>query len=583
MRHIFTALVSAIEAAVISLAGLVLIAIPVLLTGIITFSLGVEASTLGTVISALWLLGHGATLQLRLGEEQLLDFGLGTQPMLVEFSLIPVGLSLVTVLLAWNMGRRFTTHFSTGATAVMAGSLGFAAVTCVLATLTQEVVAEPAWQLSLYGFLWFGVPAIIGLGTQHTDVLSQFWFKIKVTAEHYGAPKLGWAFETYVARTLKLVGALLATVIGLSGVIVAVALIVGYVDVMSLTQALQLDVIGEIVFFVGQLLFLPTFMLWAIAWLSGAGFQVGAGSIVSPFETLLGPLPSIPVFAAIPDSWGSWGLAAILIVVFAAATVGLLFGDLPEFRNPHAWVTMIVSIVSACLAATLLGLILMLASGAMGPGRLAEVGPDAWWAALFLAGELSVGLVAGMMLRRVMHTSLLPPREESPEFVEIISAPPRATLPANDTVSFGSAAADEQVTETIEVESAVVAYPAAMLDDADTAVFEASHEVMETVPKGPETATTPSVAATGEEETVDLSESVLEESDTAQAGVNEEPEETTFSRIADPLEDTDQPWFRKAARPKKKRELPSFDPEKLEEAYSWDAPPVNPEDDDLRS
>lgn len=576
MRHIFTALVSAIEAAVISLAGLVLIAIPVLLTGIITFSLSVEASTLGTIISALWLLGHGATLRLRLSEESLLELGLETQPMLVEFSLIPLGLSLISVLLAWNMGRRFSEEFSTGLAAVIGGTLGFAVVTWILSTATHEVVAEPAWQLSVYGLFWFGIPSFLGLGMQHADVLGQAWFRVKVTAEHYGAPKLGWSFETYVGRTLKLVGALLAAIMALGGFTVTVALIFGYVDVMSLTQSMQLDAIGDIVFFVGQLVFLPTFMLWAIAWLSGAGFQIGAGSMVSPFETLLGPLPSVPVFAAIPDAWGNWGFAAILLIVLAAAVVGVCFGDLPEFRNPPAWVTAIVAVVGAVLAATCFGLMLMLSSGAMGPGRLTEVGPDAWLSALLLAGELAVGLVAGMMLRRAMRTSLLKAGDKEPELVEIVSAPPRISVPARAqpgeaTHSLASTAVETEIDlEEAETVDLTFAVGEAHLQDERCTSTQAT-----------EVAEHPDPSET--QETVDLSETVLEGEESDPFNTHEEPVETTFSRIADPEEDTDQPWFRKAVKPKKKRELPSFDPERLEEAYSWDAPPVNPEGDDLRS
>ncbi|HEY3407214.1 MAG TPA: DUF6350 family protein, partial [Propionicimonas sp.] len=65
---------------------------------------------------------------------------------------------------------------------------------------------------------------------------------------------------------------------------------------------------------------------WAAAWLLGAGFTVGTGSLVSLSTTELGMLPAVPVFGALPPVGAAdpWMLAWLALGVAAAAFAGFV-------------------------------------------------------------------------------------------------------------------------------------------------------------------------------------------------------------------------------------------------------------------
>src|SRR5699024_1661114 len=108
------------------------------------------------------------------------------------------------------------------------------------------------------------------------------------------------ALPDRAAEVFRLTAAALAALLMLGTLGFAAAIVIGYVDIISLTQSLQLDAFGALMLFVLQLAFLPTAWIWSISWFAGSGFAVGAATSVTPFDTLLGPLPVLPLFGAIP-------------------------------------------------------------------------------------------------------------------------------------------------------------------------------------------------------------------------------------------------------------------------------------------
>ena len=61
---------------------------------------------------------------------------------------------------------------------------------------------------------------------------------------------------------------------------------------------------------------LPNVVLLASTYLLGPGFAVGSGTVVSPAEVSLGPVPSVPVLAALPDDGWAPGWTIALLAVF---------------------------------------------------------------------------------------------------------------------------------------------------------------------------------------------------------------------------------------------------------------------------
>ena len=65
--------------------------------------------------------------------------------------------------------------------------------------------------------------------------------------------------------------------------------------------------------------------MFALAWTSGSGFALGVGSQAGPLATAVGPLPSIPVFAALPAGALDYGFVALVVPALAGLLAGWWF------------------------------------------------------------------------------------------------------------------------------------------------------------------------------------------------------------------------------------------------------------------
>ena len=111
------------------------------------------------------------------------------------------------------------------------------------------------------------------------------------------------------------------------------------------------------------------------------GFAIGEGSYVSPLATQLGPLPALPVFAAIPTGGFERGILFALVPVVTAFLATVFSRKFAEgLRWEYATrfgAASVLSLVSATIAAGLALLLALIASGSFGPGRFSWVGIDA--------------------------------------------------------------------------------------------------------------------------------------------------------------------------------------------------------------
>ena len=153
-------------------------------------------------------------------------------------------------------------------------------------------------------------------------------------------------------------------------------------------------------------------VVWALAWATGAGFSLGAGTTTSPFQTALGPLPEVPVLAAVPtgDPW-VFASGVLAIPVVAGLLAGWWFcregenhlDDWMAIRLPLRWITFLLSTVLtvvfiAAVGAGLVSVLAWLSHGSLGIGRLTDVGPHAGSVFLWLGAELAVGAAVGYLL-----------------------------------------------------------------------------------------------------------------------------------------------------------------------------------------
>lgn len=195
-----------------------------------------------------------------------------------------------------------------------------------------------------------------------------------------------WLVEGLVlaARTAGLL--LLGALVTAGGMLLS-----GWERVTALQQALSGGgVAATAALVLLQVGWLPTLLVWALSWLTGAGFRVGDGTLFSPGGVRAGPVPSLPLLGALPEA----GLGAVSVWV---ALVPLTLAALCAWsRRRRLRGLGLPCAVAASAAATGVlvagtGLAFWAASGAVGPGRLTQVGPSALGLVLLLV-ECGTGL-----------------------------------------------------------------------------------------------------------------------------------------------------------------------------------------------
>jgi hypothetical protein len=162
-------------------------------------------------------------------------------------------------------------------------------------------------------------------------------------------------------------------------------------------RLLNPGVVGAVLLLLAQLAYLPNAVLWAIAYMLGPGFAVGAGTVAAPTGSVLGQLPAFPLFAALPTgthgSGPGWLAAAMLAFPYLAGVVG----GLVAARLAPTAVLEAAPVRGFCCGVQtgiVLGLGSAFAGGPLGDGRMAAVGPSAWQVALVAA--LEVGIAAAV-------------------------------------------------------------------------------------------------------------------------------------------------------------------------------------------
>lgn len=190
--------------------------------------------------------------------------------------------------------------------------------------------------------------------------------------------------------------AAVAAMLAASALLFTVSMVMHFSNAVKLAEGLHSGLFGGIILALAGLAFAPNAILCAGAYLAGPGFSVGSGTVVSPGQVDLGPLPAHPLFAALPASADAWWQSGLLIVPLLA---GVVAGLVAIRRYPVSGLdrAAIRGGVAGLAGGVLFGLLTGLATGSIGPGRMQEVGPDV----LPTVGLCAVSLLVGGSLAAV--------------------------------------------------------------------------------------------------------------------------------------------------------------------------------------
>jgi hypothetical protein len=297
--------------------------------------------------------------------------------------------------------------------------LGFSLLTLLLARRAGRRIAETDHRLLgeivavvVFGVVSFGIAVSAGTTGARPSISQGTIFPTLIFALGLLIARAGalpawtrWRPDTraIVATALRGGAAAAALVLTVAALAVAILLLANYAQIITLYENLHTQALGGLALTIAQILFLPNLVIWAASWLLGPGFSIGAGSLVSPLGTTVGPLPSIPVLGALPQGDVAFAFVGLLVPIIAGFLVGAVLCSALAARirstRSVAWI-LEAGLGVGVVGGAILGLLAWASAGAIGPGRLQQTGPDPLAVALFAALELGVSTVVGMLAAR---------------------------------------------------------------------------------------------------------------------------------------------------------------------------------------
>src|SRR5690606_18686707 len=131
---------------------------------------------------------------------------------------------------------------------------------------------------------------------------------------------------------------------------------------------------GGLALAAGCLLAVPTLILWTASALVGPGFSLGTDTSVDLSGAQLGEVPGLPILAALPapGEFAGWVFVLGLIPLLA----GMLAGWRVDVRDREDLLSRVgLGAAAGGFAGLVLGSMIAVSGGAVGPGRMVDAGP----------------------------------------------------------------------------------------------------------------------------------------------------------------------------------------------------------------
>ena len=232
---------------------------------------------------------------------------------------------------------------------------------------------------------------LLALASRSPGVSSQ-WYLAPVFAfsiAYLAALTAGTRFR--MSQAVSYATRVLAILLGASFIFLAISIFMNLTTFKNISIVLQPGFFGAILLFALNLFYLPNLAVSVLAYFTGTGFAVGAGTLVSPFTHRLGEIPALPILAVLPTSSTKWALVAVAFVI----ALGALMAAWAMTSSTQALVQAIV------LLAISISLIAYLASGSLMTNAMSAVGVSIWKLVLSLIIELGIGVTAMIFIPQI--------------------------------------------------------------------------------------------------------------------------------------------------------------------------------------
>ncbi|HWD61034.1 MAG TPA: DUF6350 family protein [Humibacter sp.] len=420
MNRIAVSLLAALDAVIALGIGVAIPLVPLTIMWGVQFNLAADWVTFWRAACDVWLLGHGVDVTVTLDPAAAAGFGLSGQTVFTV-TIAALGFAVLTALLGSRTGRRAwaTPH---AITASVTGVVVFAVLSTVV---TLSAHTGPIVPSLLQGAILpagvFALGIVIGLAAAETRDRADTGLADHGARDHEPGgrasvpwPVGSWSPSTRAVLAASLRGAVAASllIVAVAALFLAVLMAVRYGRIVALYEALQPGALGSAALTLTQLALLPNAVIWTASWLAGPGFALGTGSSVDPTQTLVGPLPNVPLLGVLPQGDPAFGLIGVLAPVLCGVAAGVLTRQRLNRMSAHGtlrlsrqddWSTGRLALVvlgTAVGSGAIVGLLAWWSAGAIGPGRLQHGGPNGLLVAGAVALEVLIGAAIGIALRR---------------------------------------------------------------------------------------------------------------------------------------------------------------------------------------
>lgn len=385
----------------------------VLLLAAVWYTNGFDNSTIlgaTSVAGHMWLLVHGVPLSMNIPEQGTFLAVTGTM------SLMPLGLTLIPLLLCYRSGRRLARASYEGQffQPLTGGLLAYALVSLGISVFSASSYFSTAPVAAALTPLWVALLGVLAGGYAESRSLAAMigvnaadWVK-RFSQYSRWAGSYAWALVR--AATISV----LALIAG-GALLLALTLFWHWDSVLSLYQSLHAGAVGGTALTLLQLGLILNFVVFAMAWSTGAGFALGTGTSVDLTGTDVGVMPALPILGALPHAFYPLGLLALAVPLAAGAVGGWWFfregeNHLDEWfalKIRFRWISWPLSTLCFALL-SLLPVFLLTAflgwvsNGSLGLGRFTDIGPHPLLFGLYAAVLLAVGAVLGLGLAHLL-------------------------------------------------------------------------------------------------------------------------------------------------------------------------------------
>ncbi|MEB0285663.1 DUF6350 family protein [Cryobacterium sp. 10I1] len=434
MNRLTTALLAALEALIVVAIGVGVSLVPLTILWATQYGLAVDWLVFWRASVTVWLLGNGVDLAVQLDPTVVAALGLPGAEAPFSLTIALLGFAVLALFLGRHTGRRAadSPHRWTGVlTAIPVYGL--------LATLLTLTVGTDALQPSIpQGVLLPTAVFAAGvfIGARHRTESPEHpvagqaphlqgasahpasahpapgrpatgrpaWLRalpaLPALPRSPRLPEVPAEWRSVLAGALRAgFGAATGTV-GVAALAVFVLILGNFATIIGLYETVQAGVMGGITLTIAQLALIPNLVIWAAAWFVGPGIAVGIGSSVSPVGTVLGPVPGLPLLGVLPHGSLAFGFLGLLVPVL----IGYLTAFATRQRQHRAGEPgadrgrlALTGALAGVVAGIVLGLLAWWSGGALGPGRLVDVGPNPLLVGAFAALEVGVAAVLGML------------------------------------------------------------------------------------------------------------------------------------------------------------------------------------------